>query len=492
MNFYKQSHPNKTPPHKAIYPCVVLISDNWNDYGYYTSWGIAIYTSDSADPIEGAIKILERDPANPREALTITSLPEPFISLDENYCSLLQSMTIYEKLFQAGPTIYNPILRALRDVATLPESTQVFQEMYGFKKSLLRFSEAEKAFKEAAYIFQGRSAIQSLRFTYKCIVPGAITPHEVEFDFSPHPTGLNRIIVIIGKNGTGKTQFLANIANSLSGLSEATDQNHGFTPTRPTFSRVIAVSYSVFDTFTRPNSNTGKDRTFSYKYCGIRSPIKINNSEGAQFLSETELLVKLSEAKQTIHKENRTQVWLNILSILLENQFADEQTEVESLNFYTKLSSGQKILVAVMTDIIANIQKQSVILFDEPEIHLHPEALAALARAIDQLLTDFDSYSIIATHSSLLLQETLSRQVRIFRRIGSSPHISPLTVESFGENLSAITREVFAVDGEKNNFRAILERLAHDQTPEDVENLFPLGLPILAQTYLQAIQRKAK
>jgi predicted ATPase len=74
---------------------------------------------------------------------------------------------------------------------------------------------------------------------------------------------------------------------------------------------------------------------------------------------------------------------------------------------FETLSSGQNILVMAMAEVVAYITPESVILYDEPELYLHPDALAALARAFDKLLEEFNSYAIIATHSPILLQETL-------------------------------------------------------------------------------------
>jgi predicted ATPase len=455
-----------------------------------TLWGLTIYQKEGERLCAGSIKILQRNPEHPSEAIGSTILPKNFTKLDENYCSLCQSLEFYEKLRDAGSAIYKPFLAAIRDIATSPENAKPFEGMEGFQNSLLRFSEAEKAYHEAKTLFEGGKSLQSYTFHFQCTVPGASAKHDVHLDFSEHPTGLHRTAVIIGRNGTGKTQFLAQFALAMSGIGDDTIKNdHRFVPNRPSFSRVIAVSYSVFDDFLRPSSDFDEDRTFSYKYCGIRSSSVAEGVKGAQILSPTELLKLLTTAATIVTSDKREKIWQDILGILLEGTIAPDRLKLDDLSFYDRLSSGQKILVATMTQIVAHIKRQSVILFDEPELHLHPEILAALARAIDRLLREFDSYAIIATHSALLLQETLSRQVRIFRRAGDIPRVDQLTVESFGENLTTISREVFAMDGDKNNFRAILEALSENRTPTAVEEMFPLGLPLQAQAYLQALQQ---
>jgi energy-coupling factor transporter ATP-binding protein EcfA2 len=308
--------------------------------------------------------------------------------------------------------------------------------------------------------------------------------------------------VIIGRNGTGKTQVLAQFAQAMSGLT--TGRSGEFIPERPSFSRVIAVSYSVFDDFVRPRSQLRSDRTFSYKYCGIRSPdpkskkliggsgSDIESAAEANFLSPAKLTARLLRSRKSLREQDRDSLWKEILGILLEGTVNPSDPAFEDLSLYNRLSSGQRILVAIITEIVAYIEPQSVILFDEPELHLHPEVFSALVRAFDKLLQEFDSFAIVATHSPLLLQETLSRQVRVFRRRGNIPIVQELSVESFGENLTSITQEVFAVDRSALNFRAHLKELLIGKTVREVEDLFPLGLPLQAQAYLRTLSSFSK
>jgi predicted ATPase len=496
MIFYTQPHTRSLPPANASYPCVVLVKDNWNDFGYHTLWKAHIYLTEGNKILALDLKILKEDVDNPGEAIRFSGLPERFdLPLSDEFCSLGQSLKYYEQLRDAGQEIYEPYFATLRDVAIYPEIGEYFVQVNGFEKSLLRFSEAEKAFHEARFLFSTESANQSFEFNFTCTVPGAAVPHVVNFDFSLHPTHLHRTTVIIGRNGTGKTQFLAQFARAMSGLQEKGENGDGFSPKRPSFSKVIAVSYSVFDDFTRPSENS---RSFSYKYCGIRASdgeeleyataANVAQESVVRFLSRIELEKRLVKAIELLKTERREERWKGILTILLEHSITPDDPAFNDLSFYSKLSSGQRILVAIITEIVAHIEPQSVILFDEPELHLHPEVFSALARAFDVLLKEFDSYAIIATHSALLLQETLSRQVRVFRREGKFPSVAPLTIESFGENLTTITREVFAVDGAENNFRSHLKELCRERTLDEVRALFPLGLPLQAEAYLLAQQ----
>ena len=496
MKFYATGRFQRNPPSGAIFPCAVLAFDNWNDFGVRTLRDVCVYRTASEVILNSSVKILSSDPSKTDPENNATILPLEFDTLDDSYCSLGQDLKYYEQLRDAGAEIYEPYLRGLRDVVFNAQIGAEFRNVPKFGSSFLRFSEAEKAFREAPSLFSQVIAQKSFVFQFWCRVPGAQGEHRVDFDFSEHPTGLYRTAVLIGRNGTGKTQFLARFALAMSGLGEKRPE-HGFLPNRPSFSRVIAVSYSVFDDFSRPSE--GK-QTFSYKYCGICAPVQTLPGEiegappsppaqtvGATFLSQPELRDRLQRSLESIREQQREASWASILSILLEGQF-DVSSAKESLAFYDGLSSGQRILVAVITDIVAHIVPDSIVLWDEPELHLHPEIFSALARAFDHLLNEFDSYAIIATHAPLLLQETTARQVRVFDRTGNIPRIAPLTVESFGENLTVITDEVFAMPGSEHNYRAYLTKLAEGKTVEEVEAMFPQGLPLQARAFLRALR----
>ena len=345
---------------------------------------------------------------------------------------------------------------------------------------MLRFSEAEKAYKEGGGLFpQSGKPFEKkeFAFTFTCKVPGADGQHTVDFDFSLDGSGLNRINAIIGKNGTGKTQLLGLFANAMSGLHR---ESGWFPVGRPNFSRVIAISYSVFDQFKRPPE---RQKTFSYKYCGIR--------KGEELLSSAEIQEKLQRALKIVETHNRGRQWARILGEILYDSIdaRDLLTEDGKLHMpaYEILSSGQRILVLVMTEVVANIANESIILFDEPEIHLHPDALSAVARSFHLLLEEFNSYSILATHSPIIIQEIPSARVRVFRREGNYPIVTKLGMECFGENLTAITDHVFGTAELQNNYRGHFRKLAEQFSYEDVLELFDGQLSFNAKSFLASL-----
>ena len=485
MIFYLRPSRNPLPPIEAQYPCALLVRDGWNDYGFTATFNIKLFPTPKKHVVEGFVKILRRrrNRNNILEPVFRTDLPEEFESLDADTCSMGGDLSYYQKLKKAGPEIYLPFLEQLRDIVYDKTIGRDFELVPGFRESLLRSSEANKAYAEGARIFGRKTRSKLFSFSFICNLRGATDPHRVDFDFRTHRTGLNRTTVLIGRNGTGKTQFLAAFARAMSGERKA---DGAFEPRRPSFSRVIAVSFSAFDSFTRPLPNSTK---FGYIYCGIRAERRGPSSpRDTPLLNHRQIRVRLERSLGQVAEQDRLPKWSEILSILLERKvpiMSPAFSGTEAMDIYRHLSSGQRMLMAAFTGIVAHIRPESIVLFDEPELHLHPDIFAALMRALTLLLKEFDSYAILATHAPLLLQETMARQVRVFRRQGNSPIIAPLGIECFGENLTTITREVFEGADVGTTFREVLERLQTHYTAQQIEEMFPLGLPLQADAFLQ-------
>ena len=479
---------------KEGYPLIELEKDAWNDYGYTTLYSATLcIASFNCIPL-GQVKILNVTVTNGVHTFN-TRLPDTFYELPSNYISLGQDMAYYKTLGDLDRTIYERIFRGLNDVVYRKNLAAPYREHPGFTNSLLRFSEAEKAYKEAGQYFHRESvtdddltAGKKYNFTFRCRLKNASLDHVAEFDFDSHSPLPGRINALIGKNGTGKTQFLAKFANTISGLKDPEEGTGIFEPDRPAFCKIIAISYSAFDSFKKPpRKPLLKDRTFSYQYCGLQ------DNTGLLSIPDVK---KFNELLTLINEKNRFVQWKTIMDALFQDndfqlQDNDFQLHKNDSNFGFELlrsySSGQAIVFYIITHIIAHIEEESLLLFDEPEMHLHPNLLSNLMRVFYRLLEAFNSYSIIATHSPLILQEIPSRYVRVFKRLENVPLVQKLEKECFGENLSTITEEVFQVDEVPSSYRSILENLSDSHTYDEVLQIFDGKLSLNAKIYLKNI-----
>lgn len=460
-----------------VYPCYVLTKqDWWNDYwSFKTLFKLTYYNEEGIATYIGEVKILDKN-------LTDTQLPTQFDELLDNYCSLGCDIDYYQKL-KNHCKAYRKFLKNINDLAFSPGIAEDFENEPGIKTSLLRYSEAEKAFKQAKKIITGKSYKEVFQFTYTCLIDNADSEHSVKFHFHSTDNMPNRIIGIVGKNGTGKTQYLSKLALDLSGQKKTIENIGKFEPSRPLFNKVIAISYSVFDSFLRPS----KSKSFSYKYCGLRD----NNG----FITANKLIEIYKESVTQIKNKNRENTWFSVLGSIiqkdiLETLYSDlfENEDFEKVVKESKrtFSSGQSVLIYVITEVIANIKEESLILFDEPEMHLHPNAIANLVRMLHKLLEKFDSYAILATHSPIILQEIPSEYVYVFTREVNTPYIRKLGMESFGENLTTLTEEVFDTIEIKGTYKEWLERISKDMNYEQALQVFNNRLSLNARIFLKS------
>ncbi|SCK11610.1 AAA family ATPase [Vogesella sp. LIG4] len=478
MEFLVQRY-NAPAPSVDTYPHCLLKQDNWDDYSSKTLFRLTYIASPSEKLPLGSIKIMSNR-VEDYDPQGFVLLPDSFKSLDENFASLGQELGFYEDLAK-DTHLMEQILTSLNDLVYNQGIVEDFENLAVFKNSLIRFSEAEQAFRQGNRLLIGQvSGENSYDFSFECKVGSASQNHKAKFIFDGTDVIPGRIVAIIGGNGTGKTQFLAKMALALSGESES----GRFQPNRPSFSKIIAVSYSAFDKFERPN----KKRTFSYIYCGLK------DNQGFLTAKKLESRYENSAAKLTLLRRER--LWFDVLKNLIdENHLLQISEDLFDKKIFSRvahnsdglLSSGQSIIMYIVTEILANIRSQSLILFDEPEMHLHPSAIAKLIIIINTILQHFDSYALLATHSPLILQEVPSKYVKVFDRVGSIPIVRDLDMECFGENITVITKHVFETVATEPNYKKVLRQLSSKYTASEVNEIFKGELSLNASIFLQAL-----
>ena len=426
-----------------------------------------------------------------KDLVTKNALPVEFVSLKEGFVSLGQSEDYYKLLSKLFGKRITSVLYSLKDAAFFSEISEDYENLDVFKKSLIREDEAERVHRIAKPMIHGVDLENLYSFKYEFGPKYADTNVSVPFHFSPDGYLPKRMIALIGKNGAGKTQLLTSLP-----LEIVKKNSEAFSPKKPIYSKIIAVSYSTFDNFELPK----KTSEFNYVYCGLRD-------EQGNVRTQKGQLQKFHNTWKRIDKLKRLDQWKKIISNFVELELIDlfikpYQEDPEKLYFdkpgFSKareaLSSGQSIVLFVVSEIIANIRLDSLLLFDEPETHLHPNAISQLMNGITELISEFESYCIIATHSPIIIQEMFSRDVLIISREENVPSVKKIGIESFGENLSVITEEVFGNSAIPKYYEATIRKLVkHHKTYDKVlrvmnEGNLPLSLNV--RLYLQSLVGK--
>ncbi|MFJ8578500.1 AAA family ATPase [Micromonospora sp. NPDC093277] len=491
---------------------ILLRQDTWDDYTFKTTFTVELRDY-AASAVIGTVKILKRG-----QEAGYTALPgTTFRALGDDYCSLGQSTSYYESLKSLGPDVYLPVLVALRDIVYEPSIRAEFLDEPGLELSLERNGSSVRAFQDAASLFERvpympAQTKSTLKLSFFSSVGGSDFTFPMRFGDSPHLP--DRINAVIGYNGTGKTRLLANLgmvanADAAERANDAFALNYGrFLETnREAFGAVITVSYSAFDTFDVPGSNS-KERerlrrvgnVFGHVYCGLRTfgSVKEDLKEPHKLKSiseiEKEFFATLSSASNVTRRGFFEEALMPIeaepsferLGVSLRNIHTDTFRKV----IYPTLSTGHKIILNIVTQLAAHLQPRSLVLMDEPEVHLHPPLLAALIKSINILLERRDSFAVIATHSPVVLQEVPRQYVRVLRRFGNRTVVHEPEIETFGENVGSLTRHVFNLDSTSTDFHSVLKKLAEELPVSEIEGLFQRGMSSQARAYLVSLKRE--
>ncbi|GBQ99035.1 AAA ATPase [Acetobacter nitrogenifigens DSM 23921 = NBRC 105050] len=537
------------PPQRGVphgYKGLVLEQDLWNDFSYRTQYHV-YYFGNEFEGFIGNVKILKRGQVEGSSDVLPVGTLEP---LSEAYCSLGQSLDYYERLAQLSAEDRNAVLLGLRDALKYPDHAEKFVNERGWNTSIMRDSSSIAEYRSVAMVLVERdySALASLGIEMSFRVRNWNKSLKISFagnNSSEDTAGkrrLNtrlpeRIAVITGENGSGKSTLLARLARvlhaspmersrkSIRRLGKIEPKGIGFT-------RIIAVSYSAFDTFHVPGiSRADKQQIASdlsvgagrYVYCGLRdigrelselldeTIDKVNkrfssvNEELGAFGRDRQVKTYLKSADtladefdvmiRRIKKHARMPLLQDILEILLSDasfaDFADERpaaflTSNPRAMFLTR-STGHKIVLHLIAALIAYVEPKSLILMDEPESHLHPPLLAALMHATRTILAAHDAFAIVATHSPVVAQETLGQHVAIVRRSGSITTILRPRIETYGESIGEITNAVFGLNTNVTDYHNVLDELVNaGMSQQQIEDLFERGLSFQARAYVMS------
>lgn len=175
-----------------------------------------------------------------------------------------------------------------------------------------------------------------------------------------------------------------------------------------------------------------------------------------------------------------------------EFQYKDKTGTILSFN---SLSSGEQEVVKVLFDVARKDIKDSVIIVDEPELHLHPTLTFKLIEALKSI-GDHSNQFIFLTHSADLISTYYSTGNVYFidseqgganqaHRLSDLNHSHKELVDLIGENLGlfAVGKKLVFVEGEDSSIdRLVYHALAQKYLPEakvipvgSVENIITLN-----------------
>ncbi|MFD6288027.1 AAA family ATPase [Streptomyces sp. NPDC060205] len=483
---------------------MIVVPDDWDDWFQYNTQYRLTYqdAGNNRTPI-GSVKIGQFDMPKGQSR---PDLPSTFEQLDDRFFSLGQDDSYYRDLGRISTDFRAEVLQALRDVAFDEELFQRALAENVTGTSLLRSvprATVQGQFRRMAHGGPRRTRYHFV-YTPPAASSGASTP--LTFDVRPKSQPPTNIHVLIGRNGVGKTHALNHMTRALADERATADEVGTFEVDqgglRGSFANLVSVTFSAFDPFEPLPSPRNKASGLEYSYIGLKHVRKPDESGPKDWQA---LAAEFGKSVRVCLNGARQARWRRALTMLESDPIfsdagvaglADAATDDKELRrqarlLFRKLSSGHKIVLLTMARLVETVSERSLVLLDEPEAHLHPPLLSAFTRALSDLLSDRNGVAIIATHSPVVLQEVPRSCVWKIRRSGWDTVVERPTIETFGENVGVLTREIFGLEVTHSGFHRLLdEALEEADTYEEVLEKFDgqLGSEarILVRTLLAA------
>lgn len=457
-----------------------LIHSDWDDwFKYETTYSVYIRKNELITNI-GSIKIGE---LGMLEGQRVPNIPVDFEYLPENFFSLATDESFYYEIDRVAKEHREYILTALRDVSfnkTLydkAKNTDVFQ--VSLSRGILSSTIENKYYRLA----KGNTKLSDYDFSFK--VTEDCTLH---FRVNPQKFPASNIHAIIGRNGVGKSHLLTEMVESSikkDGRFEFnTEHQDNF------FSNIISINFSSFENKKLFEEN--EDRSKGYLYYHLSNRTEAKEPEKCKFLRKVKDKIKeyepsgwdavfIESLASTLRKKPK--LWQECIFILYSDPIF-RQTGVyelpktfeesngrdirkfnkEAYRVFSGLSSGHKIVLLTITKLVEMVSEKTLVILDEPELHLHPPLLSSFIRSLSQLLINSNGVAILATHSPIILQEVqrecvykLTRDVQSDIKDAFRPDI-----ETFAQDIGSLTFEVFGLEAKESGFYTLINQIAKE------------------------------
>ena len=442
---------------------IVLEASYWDDFGYKTIFDVTITNNmtKTQDKL-GSCKIgyIFQGGIGKKAYSTIENSKikgKCLENLDNDFFSMGIDHEYYEninKIFHNNDELIFHYYDSLNDVAKNRNILNKALDYDVFKNSFLRSTSYENIIDQYSSIIHRKKINDGMGITLKFN-----DRENLDFYISSNTKFKNNIKVLIGSNGSGKSELLNKVV--LDYINDRVDTKE--------IKNMVLVSYSPFDklegykVYLRRKNHLKSVRLISLKNerditRGIDLKNEFIESLGNCLLSSAkkELLIKLLDiiSSDNILYEFKFKKLINKLDIKEVNQEKISKTEVVKL--FDILSSGHKMVIYTLFKLVDLVDRNTLVLYDEPELYLHPPLLSAYIRAFADLMISANAMAIITTHSPVILQEVPKKDIKIIKRINNIKFYQDVKINTFGERVDILTNEVFKLEVYESGYYKIL------------------------------------
>lgn len=313
----------------------------------------------------------------------------------------------------------------------------------------------------------------TFRYEFPKRLVGVDPPHMDFFVDSNDIWPSSNMQAIIGSNGCGKTTLLRNLVSTILypddesyGSVLFTEKKKSRIPYAIEFKYIIYVSYSTLDPYwSLLEQEDLKGKSFAF----------IGNT--GHVLREAQNLTEsfYHTMERILDDEDKRMYWEEIIGSLSSiTQFNDfgidrnveglsdtNEIRQDILRSFEYLSAGHKSVIYTLARLIDVVVEKTLVLIDEPEVHIHPPLLAGFVRALSKILVAKNGVGILATHSPVVLQEIPKKSIWVLQRVEDDVIIKHPTIETFGESIATITNTIFEYEITDTGYHSLLRDVAN-------------------------------
>lgn len=483
------------PPYVAILPDY----DNWNDYGRRFLAKLLL-----ANPGGEFLKLPLRTMLEGRqttsgymdELFKAQGAVVPIGAEERRFVSQLIEPDDYRKVIaHMGFELGVAALRAVGDAVVarlegMDADRLALAQSEEFHIGVLRNPPAyESSIKGARFIRpEGAEPVEEAAKSFSLLtqLPSAENFYAIGFDFERDEILQDRINVLIGRNGTGKTLVLrALIGRMTEGGIPDDAARRTVLFRRPAVSRVIVFASGANEQYphqiapwrgidydflplTAPPSE-GPDPLLMSLLAAVRGDKEFSFVIDGQTYDRSDLLrgaiaplgvweqlhvpllpanaddriggIELPDGRY--HPLSRRLDELQTVQLGRQVDWNRSVIVVDDEGRRRQLSSGEQVMLRFAALATLAIEKGSLLLLDEPETHLHPNFISDLMETLHNILSATGSVAIIATHSAYVVREVPRRRVNILSLDGRQIDVSNPRLQTFGASIDTISQFVF-------------------------------------------------